>query len=310
MLAAAAFPLLLIFLFASFGSSQVDNAVTDSRPVSFDASQITSTAPASGAPITASPSVAQIISPTTPASNFLSLAPVAIEVPPTPAPVVSSLSSSVTRTSPAPVPTLGSFANQTDDYTSFFPEFLEVGAVVTLTFTGNSTWNESNVEQVSMEIQSILEGAWIFTGVPLSVAVVPNGEPSKNSAGEVSVEIYAEVSIPWADMGFIDGYTLQLLVDQILSESKFEAFEANGVQVIVEVILTPPTSAPTYAPTTAEAYRQMKKTMRVRSLIFVSIFWVIIILCFSLENGLCAFRNWRKDEDKAEYDSVGLGHLD
>ena len=70
------------------------------------------------------------------------------------------------------------------------------------------------------------------------------------------------------------------------------------------VFFTPPTAMPTMSPTTTEQMYAMRKKVRTRSWLLVTLFWVIVLCCFSLENGLCACRIGRRKE---EYAGVELG---
>jgi hypothetical protein len=116
-------------------------------------------------------------------------------------------------------------------------------------------------------------------------------------------------------MNFIDEYTLQLLLAEVTESSRDQLIkmledslgfntESSGVEVSFVVIFTPPTAMPTMSPTTTQQMYAMRKKVRTRSWLLVTLFWVIVLCCFSLENGLCACRIGRRKE---EYVGVELG---
>ncbi|KAL3791262.1 hypothetical protein HJC23_000879 [Cyclotella cryptica] len=240
-----------------------------------------------------------------------------------------SFASPIVQVTPTPVPTVsGSWSSSTDDLLAILSgsspgSSLTVEAVVFFTFPDNSTWNESRVDEVSTAVQEFLGSQANFSGVPVTVGVTPGdvyGVLSPDGTnGERTVAVTLTITVPWIEMGLIDEYTLQLLLEQSISESKSALveslsnafdydFDANGVKVSFIVLLTPPTSTPTYAPTTAAAFNEIKRKRRIRSWIFISIFWVIVLMCFALENGLCAYKSWHANRD--QYGTVNAGHLD
>lgn len=241
-----------------------------------------------------------------------------------------SFASPIAQITPTPAPTVpGSWSSQSDDLLAVLSgsssgSSLTVEAVIFFTFPNNSTaWDESQVEEVSTAVQNFLGNQANFSGVSVTVGVTPGdvyGVLSlDNTAEERTVAVTLTITVPWIEMGLIDEYTLQLLLEQSISDSKSVLveslsnsfgydFEANGVKVSFVVLLTPPTSAPTYAPTTAAAFNEIKKQRRIRSWIFISIFWVIVLMCFALENGLCACKSWRANEN--QYGAVNARHLD
>lgn len=136
------------------------------------------------------------------------------------------------------------------------------------------------------------------------------------SEGYTTLSSTITISVPWVEMNFIDEYTLQLMLDEataskegdladLLSNTLGYDLEANDVKVGFVVIITPPTSMPTGAPTTAAAFNAYKRVIRIRSWGFITLFWAIVLCCFSLENGLCACRRFGKRRE--EYAGVELG---
>lgn len=128
--------------------------------------------------------------------------------------------------------------------------------------------------------------------------------------GESQISATITVTVPWVEMNSIDEYTNRVtessqdeLVKMIENAIGFDA-ESSGVKVSFEVIFTPPTAMPTMSPNTTEQLYAMRKKVRTRSWLLVTLFWVIVLCCFSLENGLCACRIGRRKE---EYAGVELG---
>jgi len=237
---------------------------------------------------------------------------------------VSTVSNAVTQaettnTRPTPYPTYyGTYSPPTDDiFAQAFPSTISVYAVLTITFPSNTTYNESAIDDISSTIESFLSNRGNFSS-SVSVSMVLEdtyGMAPPAGEGESQISATIQVTVPWMEMNFIDEYTLQLILAQVMEGSQddlvqklSDAFgfdmESSGVQVSFVVIFTPPTSMPTMSPTTTEQKNAKRRKIRRRSWLLVTLFWVIVLCCFSLENGLCACRFGKRKE---EYAGVELG---
>ena len=148
-----------------------------------------------------------------------------------------------------------------------------------------------------------------------SYGVIP--EPIE---GEMSLVTTVTITVPWVEMNYIDEYTLQLLLSQVMDSSQDELvsslsqnlgydLEANGVKVRFVIIFTPPTAMPTMSPTTVAFKNATRTKLRRRGWLLVTLFWIFVVCCFSFENGLCACRRFRAKKEKyagVELDNVGF----
>eukprot|EP00956_Cyclotella_meneghiniana_P016393 scaffold25879_cov45-Cyclotella_meneghiniana.AAC.2 len=219
---------------------------------------------------------------------------------------------------PTPVPTY--YPPPTDDLLGSFgiPTSLTVYGVLSITFPTSSSYNTSRVDAIGSTIENFLSEKGNFTSVPVTVDVEYGDtfgviEPQE---GKTSLSATISITVPWLEMNqisFMDEYALQLLISQIFDSNEEELNDVlsntfgygDDVEFSFVVILTPPTAMPTMSPTTAEAFNAYKRKLTRRSWLLVTLFWVIVLGCFSLENGLCACERWRRK--KEEYRGVELG---
>lgn len=217
----------------------------------------------------------------------------------------------------APTPLSSIYNSPTDD------QFGSVYAVLSLTFPSNTTYNESAVDSISSTIETFLSSSGIFSSVSITVGVELEdvyGVAPPIQEGQSQIAATIEVTVPWVEMNSIDEYALQQLLAQAMDSSEGNLvsllsdtfgfdLEASGVQVSFIVIFTPPTSSPTMSPTTEEFKNAKRRAITRRSWLLVVLFWVIVMCCFSLENGLCACRFGKRKEEYAGVE-VGSGGFD
>lgn len=237
----------------------------------------------------------------------------------------NTTSNAVAIPRPTPYPTFSStYASPTDDFFgSALPSTISVYAVLSLTFPSNTTYNESAVDSIANTVETFLSDKGNFSSVPLTVGIQLEdiyGVAPLVGEGESQLAATIEVTVPWVEMNFVDEYTLQQILAQSIDSSEddlvkllSDAFgfdsEKSGVQVSFIVIFTPPTSFPTMAPTTVEFKNAKRRVIVTRSWLLVTLFWVIVICCFSLENGLCACRFGKRREEYAGVE-IGSGGFD
>lgn len=197
-------------------------------------------------------------------------------------------------------------------------------AVLSLTFPSNVTYNTSATSEIATDIQTFLSNQANFSTVPVTVGVELGdafGVAPSPTEGKVTLATTITITVPWVEMNVIDEYGLQLLLDEvatsaedelvnILSESFGVDLKANGVEVGFIIIFTPPTQFPTMAPTTLAQLNAKRRSVRTRSWLFVSLFWVIVLCCFTLENGLCTCRQFEKKKEEYAGVEVGAGGFD
>ena len=237
----------------------------------------------------------------------------------------ASNTAAAVQTAPTPYPTLSAIYNSpTDDlFGTMLPSTISVYAVLSLTFPSNTTYNESAVDSISSTIETFLSSSGNFSSVSITVGVELEdvyGVAPPIQEGQSQIAATIEVTVPWVEMNFIDEYALQQLLAQAMDSSEGNLvsllsdtfgfdLEASGVQVSFIVIFTPPTSSPTMSPTTEEFKNAKRRAITRRSWLLVVLFWVIVMCCFSLENGLCACRFGKRKEEYAGVE-VGSGGFD
>jgi len=231
----------------------------------------------------------------------------------------SAVTTAQTQRVPTPVPTYYA-PPTTDDLLGSLgiPTSLTVYGVLSITFPTSSSYNTSRVDAIGSTIENFLSEKGNFTSVPVTVdveygdtfgVIIPQ-------EGKTSLSATISITVPWLEMNqvsFMDEYALQLLISQIFSANEEELNDVlsntfgygDDVEFSFVVILTPPTAMPTMSPTTAEAFNAYKRKLTRRSWLLVTLFWVIVLGCFSLENGLCACERWRRK--KEEFRGVELG---
>ena len=225
--------------------------------------------------------------------------------------------SSMTQVPPTPMSTfIIPYESPSDEFSG---PSLSVIAVLSLTFPSNATFNISAVSDIATDIQSFLSTQTNFSSVPIAVEAELGdtyGVAPSLTEGKVTLATTIKITVPRFEMNSMDEYTLQLLLSEVVSSSEDQLvdmlsksfgldLQANGVEVGFVVIFTPPTQMPTSAPTTLAELNAKRRAIITRSWLFVALFWVIVLCCFSLENGLCASRRFEKK--KEEYAGVEMG---
>ena len=123
----------------------------------------------------------------------------------------------------------------------------------------------------------------------------------ENSQEGRKVQITIVIRIPMVELtgGYVSSDFIVGLIEEAFITSARKALvymsqelnydlEKNGVLLSVNFLSVAPTSFPTYAPTTLAYHNKEQQKQKVRSWTFMTIFWLIVVTCFALENGLCA----------------------
>lgn len=182
---------------------------------------------------------------------------------------------------------------------------IQIFSVISFSFTDDSFWNEGLVTTLSSALKNFLSDQELFEAIPVGIEVsigdIYNLVPQSYNTTEGVEPVHTTVvlSIPQAEFGFVEEGLMQMLVAELFQQSKRTALAyisrewqydlvSNGVQVDITVFIQAPTVSPTQSPTTSEYKAQQRRKQKIRSYSFMSVFWLIVVSCFALENGLCA----------------------
>eukprot|EP01082_Thalassiosira_pseudonana_P011287 g9980.t1 g9980 contig4:993619-994977(+) len=182
---------------------------------------------------------------------------------------------------------------------------IQIFSVISFSFTDDSFWNEGLVTTLSSALKNFLSDQELFEAIPVGIEVSigdiynlyrnhttqPKG---RNQCIQLLCSAFHKRSLDssrkvlckcwWQNSSNRANERHWLTSVENGSTTLFQ----TGFKSISQCLFEAPTVSPTQSPTTSEYKAQQRRKQKIRSYSFMSVFWLIVVSCFALENGLCA----------------------